>query len=231
MPMIAVTTRWPCSSAFGSRAVTSTSGTSRRATPAAANCWATATCATAPWTTACSDPSADCSTSSRGAWAPSVSSAPSMSPFSIAVRAAASSGSASSVTSTWRAGPLGVERLLERDVVVHDADAGLVVPGVDRDLEAEHADEHQEDHDRADDEVLVPDARGDLPCGDQPHEGGAAGVAGLGAAFPGGLPHAATSCGAGTATASRNSSTRVGCCQAKWVTRPVRTAAARTDWS
>ena len=33
------------------------------------------------------------------------------------------------------------------------------------------------------------------------------------------------------ATASRNSSTRVGCCQAKWVTRPVRSAAASTAWS
>src|SRR4051794_26925116 len=105
MPMIALTTRWPCSSAFGSRAVTSTSGTSMRETPAAVSCWARATCATAPWTTACRGPSADCSTSSRGGPEPSVSSAPSTSPFSIALRAAVSSSSATSVTWTSRAAP------------------------------------------------------------------------------------------------------------------------------
>ena len=80
-----------------------------------------------------------------------------------------------------------------------------------------------EDDDRADDEVLVADAGGDLPGGDQPDQ-----------------RRAAQACGArscrhlrrvGAATASRNSSTSVGCCQAKWVTRPVRSAAASTAWS
>ena len=42
--------------------------------------------------------------------------------------------------------------------------------------------------------------------------------------------HAATS-SVGAATTSRNSSTRVGSRQAKWVTRPVRSAAASTAWS
>ncbi len=59
--------------------------------------------------------------------------------------------------------------------------------------------------------------------GDQPDEGRAGGRPRLG--------HAATSAGVGAATAPRNSSTSVGSRQAKWSTRPVRSAAARTAWS
>ena len=83
--------------------------------------------------------------------------------------------------------------------------------------------EQHDDHDRADDEALVADAGRDLP-GRRPAGPAAA------AAQVAWLAHAATSCGS-TVTASRNSSTSVGCRQAKWVTRPVRSAAASTSWS
>ena len=66
MPMIATTTRCPSCSAPGSSARTDTSGTSRLVTPAADSWSAIASCATAPWTTACRVPPADSSTSSSG---------------------------------------------------------------------------------------------------------------------------------------------------------------------
>ena len=161
MPMIATTTRCPSCSAPGSSARTDTSGTSRLVTPAADGWSAIASCATTLddglqgaarglldqqlglLTVDGHEDAVDVAVLDRGTPRPRR-----RAPRPRRRRRAPPPASA----------PAGAPNCHR------PANPGLLGAGAEHDLQAQGPDEQHDDDDRADDEVLVADAGGDLPA-------------------------------------------------------------------